>query len=126
MRCTAGWPATRPGWSAGSSTPPPPRRSPTPRSSPASTCSRATPSSPPPSANATGPGHQAGNVLRGLGERGVPPRPAGERVGVRGVHSALPAACALLAFLLYLKTAARTITWAHGGADGAELTAVAY
>ena len=31
-----------------------------------------------------------------------------------------------LAAVLYLGTAARTITWEHGGADGPELAAVAY
>lgn len=39
--------------------------------------------------------------------------------------SLLPLALALGALALYLKTAAPTITWQHGGSDGAELSAAA-
>jgi hypothetical protein len=42
------------------------------------------------------------------------------------VRVAAVAAVSLAVFAVYLRTAARTITWANGGADGAELSAAAY
>ncbi len=52
-----------------------------------------------------------------------------ERIGALSLSRlaavAIPLAVSLATFGLYLRTAARTITWAHGGGDGPELSAAA-
>lgn len=63
-------------------------------------------------------------LLRSFGERVGSELPSIAASGRAWV--AAMGLCATLAAGLYLITAPRTITWAHGGADGPELAAVAY